>query len=301
MADPSTRPRLADHPASAAPKCDDVAVKQMGRAVASTSVADDADRFLPADDPVLADPDLELSTLTARWATYGARRPMTAEQMRGADRRAQRIGVPSGDLMEQAGAAVAAAARAVLNSTDRPSSGRVLVLAGPGNNGGDAFVAARHLANSGISSVVVLVTSDRQPGSGDARANWEALEGLPLVERIQADSGHGVHLLLNGIERAALVIDGLLGTGVTGRLREPISEAVDVCIRARRGGVPVLAIDTPSALDLSSGTPSQPNVRADLTVTFHRPKEGLLTRSGRALAGRVLVAPIGIPSEADSG
>ena len=93
----------------------------------------------------------------------------------------------------------------------------------------------------------------------------------------------------------------MLGTGVRGQLREPISQAVDVCLGARRAGVPVMAIDTPTALDLSSGTPSQPNVRADLTVTFHRPKEGLLTKHGKALAGRVLVAPIGIPSEADIG
>ncbi len=264
-------------------------------------MAHEVDEFLPTDDPVLADPGIELGTLTGHWARYGARRPMTAQQMRGADMRAQRMGVPSRDLMEQAGTAVAIAARAVLNSTDRPSSGRVLLLAGPGNNGGDAFVAARRLADFDISSVVVLVSGDRQPGTGDARANWDALEGLAQVERIQADSGHAVHLLLNGIERAALVIDGLLGTGVRGRLREPISQAVDICIGARRGGVPVLAIDTPTALDLSSGTPSQPNVRADLTVTFHRPKEGLLTRSGRALAGRVLVAPIGIPNEADIG
>jgi NAD(P)H-hydrate repair Nnr-like enzyme with NAD(P)H-hydrate epimerase domain len=74
-----------------------------------------------------------------------------------------------------------------------------------------------------------------------------------------------------------------------------------VCLRAHELGVPVLAIDTPTALDLTSGTPSEPNVRADLTVTFHRPKEGLLSRSGRVLAGKVLVAPIGIPAQADVG
>ena len=62
-----------------------------------------------------------------------------------------------------------------------------------------------------------------------------------------------------------------------------------------------MAIDTPTALDLSSGEPSEPNVRADLTVTFHRPKQGLITRNGKVLAGRVLVAPIGIPAEADIG
>jgi NAD(P)H-hydrate epimerase len=91
----------------------------------------------------------------------------------------------------------------------------------------------------------------------------------------------------------------LLGTGVRGALRDPVAAGVEVCLAARKHGVPVLAIDTPSALDLTSGAPSQPNVRADLTVTFHRPKHGLLTRIGRVHAGKLLVAPIGIPAEAD--
>jgi NAD(P)H-hydrate epimerase len=226
---------------------------------------------------------------------------MTAEQMRGADRRAQRMGVLGYDLMEEAGTAVAAAARAFLNSVDRPSSGRLLVLAGPGNNGGDALVAARVLAGFGVPSVVVLLSNDERPGTRDAAANWDALDGLGDVERIHAATGHDVLLFHNGIERAALVVDGMLGTGVRGRLREPIFQAVDVCLGARRAGVPVLAVDTPSALDMSTGTPSEPNVRADVTVTFHRPKEGHLTKMGRVLAGRVLVAPIGIPAEADVG
>ena len=95
------------------------------------------------------------------------------------------------------------------------------------------------------------------------------------------------------------MIDALLGTGVRGSLREPIRSAVELARNAREAGVPVLAVDTPTALDLSSGTPSDPQVRADATITFHRPKEGLLTRAGEALAGVVLVAPIGIPSAAD--
>ncbi len=260
-----------------------------------------ADEVLPLNDPVLDDPALDLVALAAHWARYAARRPMTAEQMRGADRRAQRLGVSGGDLMEQAGAAVAVSARALLNSTDRPSAGLVLVLAGPGNNGGDAFVCARHLATAGIRSYVVLVSGARRPGTPDSAANWDRLAGLDNVERIHAGAGHDVALLLNGLERAALVIDGLLGTGVRGQLREPIAEAVELCLSARRHGVPVLAIDTPTALDLSSGAPSEPNVRADLTVTFHRPKEGLRTRTGRIFAGRILVAPIGIPIEADYG
>ncbi len=108
-------------------------------------------------------------------------------------------------------------------------------------------------------------------------------------------------MLRAGLERASIVIDALLGTGVRGSLREPIRTAVDLVVAARGAGVPVLAVDTPTALDLSSGVPSDPVVRADATVTFHRPKVGLRSRSARLLAGRVLVAPIGIPAEADPG
>jgi len=82
-------------------------------------------------------------------------------------------------------------------------------------------------------------------------------------------------------------------------LREPIRSAVTVISRARQLGVPVLSVDAPTAVDLTGGTASVPVVRADVTVTFHRPKTGLRTRIGKALAGRVLVAPIGIPPEAD--
>jgi NAD(P)H-hydrate epimerase len=108
-------------------------------------------------------------------------------------------------------------------------------------------------------------------------------------------------VLGQGIGKAGIVVDALLGTGVRGLLREPVRSAVEVIRAARQGGLPVLSVDTPTAVDLTSGDPSDPVVRADLTVTFHRPKTGLRTKYGRALAGRVLVAPIGIPPEADRG
>ena len=80
------------------------------------------------------------------------------------------------------------------------------------------------------------------------------------------------------------------------------ASAVEVIGRARAAGVPVVAVDTPTAVDLSSGEPSDPAVLADLTVTFHRPKTGLLTAARRrATPGKILVAPIGIPAEADRG
>jgi len=214
---------------------------------------------------------------------------------------AQALGVSGERLMEHAGSAVGAAARALAAVAGRSDVGPVLVLAGPGNNGGDGLVAARWLARAGIDSVVVLVGSAPRPTTPDAERNWDRLDALDRVRRIHASAARDLHILERGIERTAVVIDALLGTGVWGVLREPIRSAVELCRKARAAGVPVLAVDTPTGVDLSSGELTDPVVRADVTVTFHRPKTGLLARRGKALAGRVLVAPIGIPREADHG
>jgi A/G-specific adenine glycosylase len=259
------------------------------------------ERALPAEDGFLLRRGYEFAALAQHWADVARRRPMSAEAMRGADRRAQAMGVPGSYLMEQAGAAVAAAARALLEQTDRWGHGPVLVLAGPGNNGGDGSVAARYLARAGLHVAVVLVATEARPRTRDAATNWDRLAGEELVDRIHAPGLRDVRMLRQGIDKASLVIDALLGTGVSGPLREPISSAVELANAARSAGVPVLAVDTPTAVDLTSGAPSDPVVRAHATITFHRPKEGLRTKIGAALAGRVLVAPIGIPSGADPG
>jgi NAD(P)H-hydrate epimerase len=244
---------------------------------------------------------MDLDALDAHWQAQAALQTMTAEEMRGADARAQRLGTPGDWLMEQAGTAVAAAAHGLLVSAERLGHARLLVLCGPGNNGGDGLVAARRLAELGIASEVVLLSGDGRPATPDARRNWERLDGMTLAHRVATGRASDVALYFNGIERAALVIDALLGTGVRGLLREPVRTAVDVAVRAREHLVPVLAVDTPTSVDLTSGEQSDPVVRADVTVTFHRPKPGLRSRAGRVLAGRVLVAPIGIPVEADRG
>jgi ADP-dependent NAD(P)H-hydrate dehydratase / NAD(P)H-hydrate epimerase len=253
--------------------------------------------LLPADDPTLF--QLDLDGIAQRWAEVMRRAPMTAEAMTGADLRAQRMGVPGIRLMEHAGTAVAAAARALAVAGERWDAGTILVLCGPGNNGGDGFVAARRLAASGARVAVVLVASEARPRTPDSARNWDRLARLEHVERIHAATPRDLATLGQGIERAVLVIDALLGTGVRGLLREPVRSAVELVNRARAAGVAVLAVDCPTAVDLTSGELSEPVVRADLTVTFHRPKTGLLTRRGAALSGRVLVAPIGIPTEAD--
>ncbi len=251
---------------------------------------------LPADDPALA--TMSLDELELRWAAAAARTAITAEAMTGADLKAQALGIAGERLMEQAGTAVAAAARALVEFNGREGK-PVLVLAGPGNNGGDGFVAARRLAEWGVPVIAVLVAANERPGTPDALRNWKRLDDHAGVTRIHAPVARDLAILGQGIDKASIVVDALLGTGVRGQLREPVRTAVELIRKAREAGIPVLAVDTPTAVDLTSGDPSEPVVRADLTVTFHRPKTGLRTRMGRALAGRVLVAPIGIPSEAD--
>jgi NAD(P)H-hydrate epimerase len=226
---------------------------------------------------------------------------MTAEAMTGADRRAQALGVPGERLMEHAGTAVAAAVHALAGDLGRWGSGPILILCGPGNNGGDGFVAARHLARAGARVIVVFVATESRPRTPDSARNWDRLTPDEFVTRIHAATARDLGIIAQGVERASVVVDALLGTGVRGVLRDPIRSAVDVILRARASGVPVVAVDTPTAVDLTSGEPSNPVVQADLTVTFHRPKTGLLTRVGAALAGKVLVAPIGIPPGADRG
>lgn len=252
---------------------------------------------LPADDPELFESDLR--GLRMRWAAAADRSPIGEAAMTGADRRAQALGVPSQRLMEHAGTAVAAAVRAIAVDLGRWGSGRILILCGPGNNGGDGFVAARRLARAGADVVVVLVASAPRPTGADAARNWDRLDGDHRVERIHAPAARDLAIIGQGIEKASVVVDALLGTGVRGALRDPIRSAIELVERARAVGIPIVAVDTPTAVDLTSGEASDPVVQADLTVTFHRPKSGLLTRRGAALAGRILVAPIGIPREAD--
>ena len=259
----------------------------------------DAAPPLPADDPSIF--EMDLRALRRHWAAQASLPAISAETMTGADRRAQALGVPEARLMEHAGTAVAAAVRAIASDLDRWGFGPIVILCGPGNNGGDGYVAARRLALAGASVIVAVVASESRPRGLTSARNWDRIARDSGIAKVRLAVSRDVAMFGQGVEKAAVVVDALLGTGVRGALREPIRSAVELIGRARAAGVPVVAVDTPTAVDLSSGEPSDPAVTADLTVTFHRPKTGFLTRRGAAHAGRVLVAPIGIPADADRG
>jgi ADP-dependent NAD(P)H-hydrate dehydratase / NAD(P)H-hydrate epimerase len=201
--------------------------------------------------------------------------------------------VPGLLLMENAGRGVVDAI--VRHWPTRPlSAEHVVVVAGLGNNGGDGFVVARHLVTRGA-SVEVLLTGSAARLKGDARAQYDALVGLGIAPHEATTSTGSLRAALG---RATLVVDAVLGTG----LSRPV-EGDDAAIleTIREAGKRVVAIDVPSGLDADTGVPLGVAVKADLTVTFGARKLGLVTPSGAALAGAVVVADLGVPGPGPAG
>jgi len=197
---------------------------------------------------------------------------LSVAEMTAADRGAVEAGVPESRLMEAAGAAVAAVARTLL-----PGGGRLRILCGPGNNGGDGYVAARHLTETHEVRVEALGRPRAGSAAAAAAAAWQG-----AVAPLQEQPGD-----------AELVIDALFGAGLARPLDGPAAAAVR---RLNEGRTPVLAVDLPSGLSGDSGAPlGGLAVQATRTITFCRRKPGHLLQPGRSLCGPVAVADIGIP------
>jgi ADP-dependent NAD(P)H-hydrate dehydratase / NAD(P)H-hydrate epimerase len=210
---------------------------------------------------------------------------LDAEKMRATDRWAiEQRQIPSLDLMERAGEGLA---RVI---AEHFPVGRVAVVCGKGNNGGDGFVAARLLRRAGR-QVEVVALWEAQWLSEDARTMLERLPGPPPVpyEPARLEQAHGL-------------VDAILGTGSAGAPKEPVAGAISALNDAR---AKVVAADVPSGVDASTGEVPGAAVRAVATATFHRGKPGLWVAPGKTHAGAVTVIDIGIPGgapvEADTG
>lgn len=237
---------------------------------------------------------------------------VTVQEMRDIERAADAAGLSYGQMMENAGQAIAQAVLDAVRSRigDRPA--RVLVLVGPGNNGGDGLIAARHLCSWGHAVRLVL---------------WRrALESDPLLDAVRElgllldayDEGCDPDPLRRAVRESDIVVDALLGTGVTGTLRggaetllqavaweiESINDAQERRPLVPVGGIPaqttrpqaplVVAVDVPSGLNSDTGAVDERTLAADLTVTMAFPKLGHFAFPGAAYVGALLVADIGI-------
>jgi len=211
---------------------------------------------------------------------------ITVKQMMQIEENGHQMGFLRKFMMENAGAA---AVRRLVDKVGDVSSKKVLVFAGLGNNGGDALVISRHLAGYGAAVTLVLLGSQDKIKTEESRWNWQLLEKMSSVRLITGDTPQYSF-------DVDVIVDGILGTGISGTIREPYASAISFINKSKAFK---LAVDVPSGLDPDTGNTANICVKADITVTFHKMKIGMPKR--KDMCGKIFVEKIGIPPEAEVG
>lgn len=211
---------------------------------------------------------------------------ITVKQMMQIEENGHQMGFLRKFMMENAGAS---AVRRLEEKSENLDSKNILIFAGLGNNGGDAFVMARHLAGHGSKVTVVLLGLPEKIKTEEGRWNWELLAKMKSIKLV---TGEKPNFEFN----ADIIVDGILGTGISGDIREPYSSAMKFINKSTAFK---LAVDVPSGLDPDTGNTSNIYVKVDLTITFHKMKIGMPKR--KDLCGQIFVEKIGIPPEAEVG
>ena len=227
---------------------------------------------------------------------------LSRQQVRACDTTAiEKYKVPSLLLMENAGSA---AARYILNLLDSPADSGVCIIAGHGNNAGDGFVVARHLANESV-NVEILICASRDRVKADALTNLIIIENMNLpIHYLKTASQSDDEALLKsvsqtvkklaGTQQVNLVVDALLGTGIIGPPKQPIRTVIESLNQINKT---IVALDIPSGLDCDTGIPLDLAICAHHTITFAAMKKGFLIPSAQSYIGQVSVVPIGIRTD----
>lgn len=213
---------------------------------------------------------------------------MTTDEMRVLELNAEYLGVKLGTLMQQAGREVAR----VIETREDVKEKRVLILAGLGGNGGDGMVAARHLAEAGAKVEICLLGDEQRIASPDTAENWAILKNLHTVELRILNSESDIKAY-KAMSKADIIIDAMLGFGLTSPVRQPMLTAVK---RMNKTSAKKYSVDIPTGINSDTGEVLGDAVKADVTITMHAPKTGLLNSA--AYAGEVIPVAIGIPQEA---
>ena len=211
---------------------------------------------------------------------------ITVKQMMQIEENGHQMGFLRKFMMENAGAA---AVKRLVEKFDDIKSKNVLVFAGLGNNGGDGLVMARHLAGHGAKVTVMLLGTSDKIKTEESNWNWSILEKMPSVKLISGDS-------INFGFTPDILVDAILGTGITGEIREPYASAINYINETK---CYKFAVDVPSGLDPQTGDTANIFTKCDMTVTFHKMKQGIPKR--KDLTGELFVEKIGIPPEAEDG
>ncbi|GAB4315634.1 MAG: bifunctional ADP-dependent NAD(P)H-hydrate dehydratase/NAD(P)H-hydrate epimerase [Promethearchaeota archaeon] len=218
---------------------------------------------------------------------------ITSAEMARRDRNAAWWGIPTELLMENAGRAVA---NEIAADEEVARGGRVVAFCGTGNNGGDGFVAARHLAAEGFDATVLLCGDAARLSTELASRNWQRVRRLKSVSTVECRTVEALERAVDDLGPVDAAVDALLGTGVRGRVREPIATAISLFNGLDRATTRKYAVDVPSGMDPDTGRAGEPVARVDVVVTFHRAKAGMPDSCEHY--DRMVVRGIGIPPEA---
>ena len=228
---------------------------------------------------------------------------ISVDDMYKIENRGHEMGFLKKFMMENAGAA---AVRRLIEKFGSVEGKKILVFAGLGNNGGDALVMARHLAGYDANVTVWLLGTPDKIKTEECKWNWEILQKMSSVKIISGDSFDldkriGGESIASYFTIPDIIIDGILGTGITGEIREPYASAIKYANSPKtiQCGILVVAVDVPSGLDPQTGETANIYTKCDMTVTFHKMKKGIPKR--KDLTGEVFVEKIGIPPEAEDG
>ena len=211
---------------------------------------------------------------------------ITVDQMYNIENKGHDMGFLKKFMMENAGAA---AVRRLVEKLGNVDSKNILIFAGMGNNGGDGLVMARHLTGYGAKVTVMLLGSPEKIKTEESNWNWSILQKMPSVKLMSGDS-------LNFDFKPDVIVDGILGTGISGEIREPYASAINYI---NQTDCYKFAVDVPSGLDPQTGETANICTKCDMTVTFHKMKQGIPKR--KDLTGELYAEKIGIPPEAEEG
>jgi len=249
---------------------------------------------------VEADLAVAITPLRVRWAANSALRPVSAATMRGIRAKAARLGLSVEEICETAGAAIADVARAVATARDPKRQLPIFILAGSDRDAVYGLEAALALADGERRIVVALCGSKARPEHATAAAAWDRLYSANRVERYRIPKMRESAHFRAGLEEVAVLIESLGGAPSNAAPQVPLLAGIDLLRRARSVGVPCIAANGPIGLDPDSGARRRGAPGADISVLFHRPLITHQTAASKRLLGEVLVAPVGIPAEADA-
>jgi len=211
---------------------------------------------------------------------------ITVDQMYQIENKGHDMGFLKKFMMENAGAA---SVRRLVDKLGDVESKNILIFVGLGNNGGDGLVMARHLAGYDAKVSVMLLGTPDKIKTEESNWNWSILQKMPSVKLMSGDS-------FDFDFKPDVIIDGIFGTGISGEIREPYASAINYinqtdCFK--------FAVDVPSGLDPQTGETANIFTKCDMTVTFHKMKQGIPKR--KDLTGELYAEKIGIPPEAEEG